>query len=67
MAPSSPRIFHSVRYQMLEEDQMQQDLTHFEKLAAKWTFFTEFEDIELWEVLRISVWRELSEKVTAHP
>ena len=53
----------SVRYQMLEEDQMQQDLTHFEKLR-KVEFFTEFEDIELWEVLRISVWRELSEKVT---
>lgn len=26
-------------------------------------FFTDFEDIELWEVLRISVWREVSSKV----
>jgi hypothetical protein len=53
----------AVRYQMLEEDQTQQDLTHFESLR-KLDFFVEFEDIELWEVLRISVWRELSEKVT---
>ena len=53
----------AVRYQMLDEDQTQQDLTRFERLR-KLDFFVEFEDIELWEVLRISVWRELSEKVT---
>jgi serine/threonine protein kinase len=53
----------AVRYQMQEEDQTQQDLAHFERLR-KVDFFAEFEDIELWEVLRISVWRELSEKVT---
>ena len=53
----------AVRYQMQEEDQTQQDLSHFESLR-KVDFFAEFEDIELWEVLRISVWRELSEKVT---
>ncbi|MBK7954104.1 MAG: protein kinase [Candidatus Accumulibacter sp.] len=53
----------AVRYQMLEEDQTQQDLSHFERVR-KVEFFAEFEDIELWEVLRISVWRELSEKVT---
>jgi len=52
----------SVRYQMLDEDSTQQDMTHFEKLR-RLEFFTEFEDIELWEVLRISVWREVSEKV----
>jgi serine/threonine protein kinase len=44
----------AVRYQMLEEDQTQQDLTHFERLR-KLDFFVEFEDIELWEVLRISL------------
>ena len=53
----------AVRYQMLDEDQTQQDLTHFERLR-KLDFFVEFEDIELWEVLRISRWREISEKVT---
>jgi serine/threonine protein kinase len=53
----------SVRYQMLQEDQVQQDQTHFERLR-KLHFFVDFEDIELWEVLRISSWRELAEKMT---
>jgi non-specific serine/threonine protein kinase len=53
----------TVRYQMLDEDSTEQDTTHFERLR-KLEFFTEFEDIELWEVLRISVWREVAEKVT---
>jgi serine/threonine protein kinase len=52
----------TVRYQMLDEDSTQQDTSHFERLR-KLEFFTEFEDIELWEVLRISIWREVSEKV----
>ncbi|MBL8397787.1 MAG: protein kinase [Candidatus Accumulibacter sp.] len=52
----------AVRYQMLEEDQTQQDQAHFEKLR-KMPFFQDFEDIELWEVLRISVWREIAAKV----
>ena len=47
---------------MLDEDSTQQDTTHFERIR-KLEFFTEFEDIELWEVLRISVWREVAEKV----
>ena len=52
----------TVRYQILDEGSTQQDLTHFEKLRSL-EFFTDFEDVELWEVLRISVWREVSEKV----
>lgn len=47
---------------MLDEDETQDDTSHFERLR-KLEFFTEFEDIELWEVLRISVWREVSTKV----
>ncbi|HMX22924.1 MAG TPA: cyclic nucleotide-binding domain-containing protein, partial [Accumulibacter sp.] len=53
----------AVRYQMLEEDQTQQDQAHFEKLR-RMPFFQDFEDIELWEVLRISVWREIPAKAT---
>lgn len=53
----------TVRYQMLEDDETAQDMTHFEQLR-KLEFFTEFEEIELWEVLRISVWRDISAKVT---
>jgi len=52
----------TVRYQILDEDSTQQDLTHFEKLRSL-EFFTDFEDVELWEVLRISVWRDVSDKV----
>ncbi len=52
----------TVRYQIVDEDSTQQDLTHFEKLRSL-EFFADFEDVELWEVLRISVWREVSEKV----
>ena len=52
----------TVRYQMLDEDETQNDTSHFERLR-KLEFFTEFEDIELWEVLRIAVWREVSTKV----
>ena len=52
----------TVRYQMFDEDAAVQDTTHFERLRGI-GFFAEFEDIELWEVLRISVWREVSGKV----
>ena len=52
----------TVRYQMYDEDSTQQDTSHFERLR-KLEFFRSFEDIELWEVLRISVWREVAEKV----
>ena len=52
----------TVRYQMLEDDETQNDTSHFERLR-KLEFFTEFEDIELWEVLRIAVWREVASKV----
>ena len=53
----------SVRYQIVDEDETVQDATLFAKLR-RLEFFREFEDIELWEVLRISVWRELASKVT---
>ncbi|MDR3220843.1 MAG: protein kinase [Candidatus Accumulibacter sp.] len=53
----------TVRYQMYDENDTQQDTDHFNVLREM-EFFHEFEDIELWEVLRISVWREVSDKVT---
>jgi serine/threonine protein kinase len=52
----------SVRYQIFDENETQQDSQHFDTLRGL-EFFREFEDIELWEVLRISVWREVSDKV----
>lgn len=52
----------AVRYQMLDEDQTAQDTSHFEMLR-RLDFFTEFENIEIWEVLRVAVWREVSPNV----
>ncbi|TXT31176.1 MAG: cyclic nucleotide-binding:protein kinase [Rhodocyclaceae bacterium] len=48
----------AVRYQILEEDETAQDTRHFETLRGL-DFFVEFENIEIWEVLRVSVWREV--------
>ena len=44
----------AVRYQILEDDETVQDTKHFEMLR-KIDFFTEFENIEIWEVLRVAV------------
>ncbi|MDR2787400.1 MAG: cyclic nucleotide-binding domain-containing protein, partial [Candidatus Accumulibacter sp.] len=52
----------TVRYQMFDENETQQDTQRFDVLRGL-EFFREFEDIELWEVLRISIWREISDKV----
>ena len=52
----------SVRYQILEDDQVAADHRRFETLR-KLDFFTEFENIELWEVLRIAIWRDLGPNV----
>lgn len=52
----------AVRYQIVEEDQTAQDTRHFEMLRML-DFFTEFENVELWEVLRVSVWRNVSPNV----
>ncbi len=52
----------AVRYQILDEDQTERDTRYFETLR-KLEFFTEFENIELWEVLRVSVWREIAPNV----
>ena len=52
----------AVRYQILEDDETVQDNRHFEMLR-KLDFFTEFENVELWEILRISVWRQIAPTV----
>ncbi|MBK7646482.1 MAG: protein kinase [Betaproteobacteria bacterium] len=48
----------AVRYQILDEDETVNDTSHFEMLR-RLDFFTEFENVEIWEVLRVSVWREV--------
>jgi len=52
----------TVRYQILDEDDTELDKRHFE-ILRKLDFFTEFENIELWEVLRVAVWRDIAPKV----
>jgi serine/threonine protein kinase len=52
----------AVRYQILEDDETVQDNRHFEMLR-KLDFFTDFENVELWEILRISVWRQIAPRV----
>ena len=52
----------AVRYQILEDDETAQDDRHFEMLR-RLDFFTEFENIEIWEVLRVAVWREVGPNV----
>jgi serine/threonine protein kinase len=52
----------SVRYQILQDDQIVQDTARFEVLR-KLDFFADFENVELWEILRIAVWREISANV----
>ncbi|MBK8525416.1 MAG: protein kinase [Betaproteobacteria bacterium] len=53
----------AVRYQILEENETKEDTSHFQMLRDL-PFFTDFEDIEVWESLRICVWRDLAAKVT---
>jgi serine/threonine protein kinase len=48
-----------VRYQIQEENVQPRDDARFSVLR-KLVFFTEFENIELWEVLRISRWRKVA-------
>ena len=52
----------AVRYQILEDDPVARDQRHFEMLRGL-SFFTEFENVELWEVLRISVLRQVARNV----
>lgn len=53
----------AVRYKIVEEDETVHDSAHFEALR-KLPFFVEFENIELWEILRVCVWREVAAGVT---
>ncbi len=49
----------AVRYRLVTDDEPVEDSLHFEMLR-KLDFFTEFENVELWEILRVSIWRQLA-------
>lgn len=46
----------AVRYKIVDDKTVAPDTTRF-SILRKLAFFTEFDDVELWEVLRISSWR----------
>ncbi|MDR2015527.1 MAG: protein kinase [Azoarcus sp.] len=48
----------AVRYKIVDEGDARLDTSRFSMLR-KQAFFTEFDDVELWEMLRISVWRNV--------
>lgn len=53
----------AVRYKILDDTVKPPDTNRFTMLR-KLVFFTEFEDFELWEVLRLCSWRKVDEHVT---
>jgi non-specific serine/threonine protein kinase len=48
----------AVRYKILDDASVPADNTRF-SILRKMPFFTEFEDVEMWEILRISRWRKV--------
>lgn len=50
----------SVRFKILDDSYRPPDTTRF-SILRKMPFFTEFDDIEVWEVLRFSGWRQFQE------
>jgi non-specific serine/threonine protein kinase len=50
----------AVRFQIIDDDYVPTDMSRFAVLR-KMPFFLEFEDVEIWETLRISSWRQIPE------
>ncbi|MCK6392190.1 serine/threonine-protein kinase [Zoogloea sp.] len=48
----------AVRYKILDDNSAPVDNTRY-SILRKMPFFTEFEDVEIWEILRISRWRKV--------
>ncbi len=48
----------AVRYKILDDTSLPQDTTRY-SILRKMPFFVEFEDVEIWEILRISRWRKV--------
>ncbi len=53
----------AVRYKILDENYVAPDMTRFTVLR-KLPFFTEFEDVEVWETMRISSWQDIEAGAT---
>ncbi|NMG69004.1 serine/threonine-protein kinase [Parazoarcus communis] len=53
----------AVRYKIVDDKEVPDDTHRFSQLR-KQAFFTEFDDIEIWEILRICSWRSVGEHIT---
>jgi eukaryotic-like serine/threonine-protein kinase len=53
----------AVRYQILDDSYVPMDSTRF-NILRKLAFFKDFGDVELWETLRISKWRNIAADTT---
>ncbi|WP_323004235.1 serine/threonine protein kinase [Denitromonas sp.] len=53
----------AVRYQLVDDKFLPPDTSRFSTLR-KLTFFTEFDDVDVWEALRISSWRTVKANTT---
>ncbi len=54
----------AVRYKLVEEsDESTSVMSRRFSMLRKLSFFVDFEDVELWETLRICAWRRVEEKV----
>ncbi|MDR0702211.1 MAG: protein kinase [Azoarcus sp.] len=52
----------AARYEIVEDKSARLDAVRFSTLREQ-TFFSEFDDVELWEILRISIWRTARARV----
>ncbi|WP_374510682.1 protein kinase [Niveibacterium sp.] len=53
----------AVRYKIYDENEHLEDNSHFGQLR-RLPFFTEFDDVEVWEAFRIGKWRQCGELTT---
>ena len=53
----------AVRYKIVDDKYVPPDTSRF-SILRKQTFFTEFDDLDIWEVLRMSAWRRIEANVT---
>ncbi len=54
----------TVRYQIVTDDEPEAADTRYFEMLRKLEFFLEFENVELWEILRSAVWRQVDRNVT---
>jgi len=54
----------TVRYQIVSDEEPEVRDTRYFEMLRKLEFFLEFENVELWEILRSAIWRQVERNVT---